>query len=163
MTTATMNRTSVVNKSGADMSVGEKRGDGTLYLGRHPDPKDGVEKHFFTMSQDLKDKVGERLSLNFNQLSELVKKCDAHGHNDWKPAADDIAVVQFDARSTGDFANAAHAYDYNRAFPRSRYLTGSVSPQNPDKAIARSFVDGKQELIDKGFVGYARLVRTEPC
>jgi len=159
MTTATMDVAVIT-----DLSVGQKCEDGTIYLGYHLDPKDGQKKDWFTTAEDAKfegtkSKGGERLELNFNQAASYVKKLAAHDHNDWQCATDNILVAQFNARNTGAFADT---YDYNRNFPRSRYLSKSMSPVNPVKAIARSFVDGKEELIDLGFVGFLRPVRSVP-
>lgn len=141
------------------MKPGEKRKDGSVYLGCFADPRDGCAKDWFCAAEDLKDATGRRLALDFNTASRHVKNLGAHGRNDWEIPPAVILDEQHKARHEGAFRGT---YDKSESVPAARYLSSLENPNEKEEIWVRYIDNGYGHYSPKHAAGSVRPVRSEP-
>jgi hypothetical protein len=125
----------------AELKVGYKMLDGTVFAGISPD----TNKPMYTTPADAS------LTMTFNEATEYAAKLDAPGHRDWRVPTKAELNVLFNNRA------AIGGFNVTGSYPSGWYWS---SPQDGGGAAwGQRFSDGDQDKLNKLHHSAVRCVR----
>jgi hypothetical protein len=125
----------------AELQIGEKMPDGTVFAGISPDTK---QKMYATPADAT-------LTMTFNDAKEYASNLDAHGHKDWHVPTKNELNVLFNNRA------AIGGFNVSGSNPAGWYW--SASSYGEWDAWGQRFSDGYQLIGSKVSHGAVRCVR----